>query len=69
MASLRKGGKTMDNVNSSLLYMLITFCLGALIIWRRESLPERIRRPLAIFSLLMVSVSFIMFVVSLYKMN
>lgn len=59
----------MDNLNSSLLFLLVSTCLALVIIWKRESIPERLRRPLATATLVMVSAAFIMLVVSLFKMD
>lgn len=53
--------------NSSLWLMIIlSFCLAAVVVLKKESIPERIRRPLAIISLLMVVASFVMLMAVLY---
>lgn len=58
-----------ENLNSSILYMIVTFSLAIIIIWKRENLPAKLKRPLAFLTLIMVSAAFILFLVSLYRMD
>lgn len=59
----------MENSGSLILFMIVSFALAIVVIFKKDSLPERIRRPLALFSLFMVAASFIMMVVSFFQMN
>lgn len=55
--------------NTSLIIMLIaSFALAVIVIIKREEIPERARRPLAIASLVLVVASFSLFIVSIYRM-
>ena len=59
----------MDDTGTLVTFMLVSFALAAVLIFKKETIPERIRRPLAIFSLFMVSAAFIMLVVSFFQMG
>ncbi|WP_274365994.1 hypothetical protein [Paenibacillus thermotolerans] len=41
-------------------FIIVSFCLAGIVILRRESIPQPMRKYLAIFSLFMISASFIM---------
>lgn len=56
----------MEHFESLLLLLFVSICLAVVIILKRESIPQQLRRPLAIAALLMVGSSFFMFVVALF---
>ncbi len=56
----------MERFESLLLMMFVSICLAVVIILKRESIPQQLRRPLAIIALFMVGSSFIMFVAALF---
>lgn len=59
----------MSTIDRTIVFMIVTFSLAIIMIWKKESVPDRLRRPLAIATLVMVSASFVMLVVSLFKMD
>lgn len=57
----------MDNFSlegSVVTLIVVSFCMAAVIILKKDSIPSRMRRPLAIFSLLMVLGAFTMLIAS-----
>ncbi|WP_164931475.1 hypothetical protein [Longirhabdus pacifica] len=52
--------------NGVLIYVLISFVLGALVIYRREELPEKYKRPIAILALFFVVSGFVFLLASFF---
>ncbi len=52
----------MDHNTAIVVFIIASFCLGAVIIMKRESLPERVRKPLAITAILLIAFSFFLIV-------
>jgi|HigsolmetaAR203D_1030402.scaffolds.fasta_scaffold00079_34 Na+-translocating ferredoxin:NAD+ oxidoreductase RnfE subunit len=48
--------------------IIVSFCLAAVIIMQREHIPHNLRRPLAIFALVMVVSSFVMLLAALFRL-
>lgn len=49
--------------------LVVSFCLAAVIIFKKEAIPDRLRRPLAIAALILVVASFVMMVASFLRMG
>lgn len=48
--------------------MIVSLCLAAVVILKKESIPQSLRRPLATFSLILVVASFVMMMIALYRL-
>lgn len=48
--------------------IIVSFCLAAVIIMQKEHIPDKLRRPLAIFALVMVVSSFVMLLAALFRL-
>jgi len=48
--------------------IIVSFCLAAVIIMQREQIPPKLRRPLAVFALIMVASSFVMLLAALLSL-
>lgn len=59
----------MSDTNTLVTFIIVSFALAAVLIFKKETIPDRLRRPLAIFTLFMVTAAFIMLVVSLFQMG
>jgi uncharacterized membrane protein len=47
-------------------FLIVVFCLAAVLILKKESIPATLRRPMAITTLVMVVAAFIMLMVSFF---
>lgn len=56
----------MEDIESLLLFMFVSFCLALVIVMKKESIPKQLRKILAIITLIMVGSSFLMFIVALF---
>lgn len=54
------------NSESVVLMLIVSFSLALVLILKRESIPDRLRRPLALLSLVLVAVSFALMVYSFF---
>ncbi|NHN31290.1 hypothetical protein G9U52_15740 [Paenibacillus sp. S3N08] len=56
----------MSNSASILTFIIVSFCLAMILIFKKDSLPSNIKRPLAILALVMVTFSFTLIVYSFF---
>jgi DMSO/TMAO reductase YedYZ heme-binding membrane subunit len=49
--------------------LLVSFCMAGVIILKKDSIPGRIRRPLALIASILVFVSFALLVLSFLNMR
>jgi tryptophan-rich sensory protein len=49
-----------------LTFIILAFVFAAVIIWQKESLPERTRRPLALFAIGLVTCAFVLIMISFF---
>lgn len=47
-------------------FLIVSFSLGLVLIMKKESLPDRLRRPLAMMAVAMVAISFALMVYSFF---
>lgn len=59
----------MGNMGSTTLFIVASFVFSWVIIARKESLPERLRRPLATIALGLILFAFVLIVISLYNLS
>ncbi|MEK5060353.1 hypothetical protein ACFSVM_05625 [Paenibacillus shunpengii] len=59
----------MDVGMSYVIFIVAAFLLGFVIITKRDSIPDKLRRPLAIAALLMVVLAFILIVYSMVSLG
>ncbi|GBG12269.1 hypothetical protein B1748_07320 [Paenibacillus sp. MY03] len=57
------------DMTSTVIFVIAAFCLGAIVIIKRDSLPQGMRRGLAILSILLIAFSFFLIVYSLFRMG
>lgn len=50
------------DANATLIFAIASFGLAAVLIWQRQSIPERLRRGMAITALLLVAFAFFLIV-------
>ncbi|MGN7455348.1 hypothetical protein ACTHPH_11110 [Paenibacillus pasadenensis] len=58
----------MDTTNA-VIFIIASFCLAAIVLMNRSSLPDRVRKPLAISAIALVSIAFVLLVASLFRMG
>lgn len=56
----------MNQASAILTYIIVAFSFAIIIIWKREALPERARRPLAIFALTLVCSAFVLMMIAFF---
>ena len=56
----------MNSAEALVTFIIVSFCLAAVIIMRREQIPPPLRRFLALSTLIMVSTSFILLVYTFF---
>lgn len=59
----------MGNMGSTTLFIVASFVFAWAIIARKESLPERLRRPLATIAVGLILFAFVLIVISLYNLS
>ncbi|MCM3127227.1 MULTISPECIES: hypothetical protein [unclassified Paenibacillus] len=59
----------MDVGMNYVIFIVAAFLLGFVIIAKRDSIPDKLRRPLAIAALLMVVLAFILIVYSMVSLG
>jgi cytochrome c oxidase assembly factor CtaG len=59
----------MGNMGSTTLFIVASFVFAWAIIARKESLPERLRRPLATIAIGLILFAFALIVISLYNLS
>lgn len=60
---------SMEHFSSIITFMIVSFALAFVMILKRDTIPDKIRRPLAIAAIFMVCSSFIMLIVGLFQMG
>ncbi|MED5019688.1 hypothetical protein P9847_20540 [Paenibacillus chibensis] len=55
--------------NSTLIFIISAFCLGAVLIMMRNSVPQKLRRGLASIATIMILFAFFLIVYSLFTMG
>ncbi|MBE9914358.1 hypothetical protein G8C92_09980 [Paenibacillus donghaensis] len=55
--------------NSILIFIISAFCLGAVLIMMRNSVPQKLKRGLAGTAAFMILIAFILIVYSLFNMG
>lgn len=55
--------------NSTLIFIISAFCLGAVLIMMRNSVPQKLRRGLASIATVMILFAFFLIVYSLFTMG
>jgi uncharacterized membrane protein len=59
----------MTDTGSILTFVIVSFCLALILIMRRNSLPAPFKRYLALLAIVMVVMSFVLIVLSFYRMG
>ncbi|RIX54054.1 hypothetical protein D3P08_07320 [Paenibacillus nanensis] len=59
----------MDMATSTIIFIIAAFALGAVTIMKRDSLPPKMRRGLALISLVMIAFAFFLIVYALFTMG
>ncbi|MCY7486798.1 hypothetical protein M5X00_16975 [Paenibacillus alvei] len=54
----------MNFSSTNLIFILLAFSLGVILIWKRDTLPDKLQRPLAITALCMIVFAFFLIVYS-----
>lgn len=57
----------MTQSGSILTFILVSFCLAIILIMKKDSLPAPMKRYLALLAIVMVSLSFVLIVVSFFR--
>lgn len=55
--------------NSVLIFIILAFCLGAVLIMKKDTIPPKLKRGMAIFAIVMILIAFILIVYSLLNMG
>jgi len=50
-------------------FLVVSFCLAAVVILKRDSIPDSLRRPIAIGTLVMIVAAFVMLLVTFFTMG
>ena len=50
----------MDSSSALAVFIIVSFCLAAVLILKRDTIPDKLRRPMAIATLIMIVGAFIM---------
>jgi len=56
----------MDSSGALAVFLIVSFCLAAVVILKRDTIPEKLRRPIAIATLIMIAASFVMLLVTFF---
>ncbi|MCU6707597.1 hypothetical protein M6D81_02645 [Paenibacillus sp. J5C_2022] len=57
------------DATSAIIFIIAAFSLGAVLIMKRDSIPPRLRRAMAIFSILLIGFAFFLIVYALFNMG
>ncbi|MFD0958566.1 hypothetical protein [Paenibacillus chungangensis] len=57
------------DATSSLIFIIAAFSLGVVLIMKRDSIPARMRRAMAIISILLIGFAFFLIVYALFNMG
>ncbi|NEW08756.1 hypothetical protein GK047_22430 [Paenibacillus sp. SYP-B3998] len=56
----------MTDSGSILTFILVSFCLAVILIMKKDSLPPQMKRYLALLAIVMVSISFVLVLISFF---
>lgn len=56
-------------MESVIVFLVVSFALGFILILKKDDIPARVRRPMAIITLIMVASAFTMLVVKLFQLG
>jgi hypothetical protein len=56
----------MTDSGTILTFILVSFCLAIILIMKKDSLPPQMKRSLALLAIIMVSISFILVLISFF---
>ncbi|MBP1963493.1 hypothetical protein [Paenibacillus aceris] len=56
----------MTESGSILTFILVSFCLAIILIMKKDSLPAQMKRYLALLAIVMVSISFVLILISFF---
>ena len=59
----------MGNLGPTTLYIVVSFLFAWAILARKETLPDRLRRPLATLAIGLIATAFVLIVISLYNLS
>lgn len=59
----------MNEATSSLIFIILAFSLGAILVMKRDTLPPRLKRGLALSAIVMIAFAFFIIVYSFYRMG
>ncbi|WP_374020274.1 hypothetical protein ABU162_12000 [Paenibacillus thiaminolyticus] len=54
------------NSSTNIIFIILAFSLGAILVWKKDSVPPPIRRPMAIAALLFLVFAFFLIVYSFW---
>lgn len=57
------------NSSTNMIFILLAFLLGAVLIWTKDTLPEQLRRPMAITALCLIVFAFYVVVSSFFMLG
>jgi hypothetical protein len=57
------------NTEASIIFIISSFCLAAVLIMMRERIPAQLRRPMALLTIFLVLFAFFLIVISFMKMG
>lgn len=59
----------MNFTSTNLIFILLAFSLGVILIWKRDTLPDKLQRPLAITALCLIVFAFFLIVYSFFALG
>ncbi|HZG75135.1 MAG TPA: hypothetical protein VEZ72_04700 [Paenibacillus sp.] len=59
----------MQSSGALAVFLVVSFCLAAVVILKRDSIPDSLRRPIAIATLVMIVAAFVMLLVTFFTMG
>lgn len=59
----------MESSSALALFLIVSFCLAGVLILKRDSIPQKLRRFMAIATLVMIVSAFVMLLVSFFTMK
>ncbi|UJF31626.1 hypothetical protein [Paenibacillus hexagrammi] len=59
----------MSQSGSILTFVIVSFCLAVILIMKKDTLPSQIKRWLAILAIAMVSISFVLVLLSFFGLG
>ncbi|NOU67283.1 hypothetical protein GC096_24880 [Paenibacillus sp. LMG 31461] len=57
----------MTDSGSILTFVIVSFCLAIILIMKKDSLPVQMKRYLALLAIVMVSISFVLILLSFFR--